>query len=194
MITEKWNPGHSLKKGYPWCGAVSKDQLPNRVRIVLETDNVLTVHPQGFEEPKAEDVAAHIDFLTSRCFDFQEALKSAEDQIAEMMTEDPFVPEDLGFELVHKPETIHDSPVRIYSSKYDDRFTLHREVLDIYDENMDASQWVIMKKRPDSDKFDRIEVKIPCYRIAYALFWALGVIMEPAQEPAAEAPVTEEKP
>lgn len=194
MNRETWNPGHGLNKGYPFAGVVSEEQLPNRIKIILEENNVITIDFASFCEP-LNDSTAQLDFMISRAFDFQEALRTAEQQIKELLSEDPFIPEDLGFELAHKPATIHDSPVRVYSSKFDDRFTLYREIGDPHDAQWDTSKWILMKKHDDgSDKFDKIPVRIPNYRIAFALFVAMGVVMEPEQHEANEAPVTEEKP
>ena len=194
MNTETWNPGHSLNKGYPFAGVESEKQLPNRIKIVLEKDNIITVDFASFGEPLNES-QEQLDFMISRAFDFQEALRTAEQQIKELLTDDPFLPEDLGFELVHKPSTIYDSPLRVYSSKYDNRFTLYREIADPNDAQWDTSKWVLMKKHDDgSDKFDKIPVKIPNYRIAYALFTAMVVVMEPEQNEANEVPIIEEKP
>lgn len=194
MDKNNWNPGHSLNKGYPYAGVESEKQLPSRIKIILEKDNVITVDFASFGEPLNES-KAQLDFMISRAFDFQEALRTAEQQVKELLNEDPFLPEDLGFELVHKPESIHDSPVRMFASKYDPRFTLYREIADPNDPNWDTTKWVLMKKNDDfSEKFDKIHVKIPCYRIAYALFYAMGVVMEEEQHEGNEAPVTEEKP
>jgi hypothetical protein len=192
-MMEKWNPGHSLNKGYPYSGIESEKQLPNRINIFLEQDNVITVDFGSFGEPLNES-KEQLDFMISRAFDFQEALRTAEQQIKELLTDDPFSPEELGFDLAHKPADIYQSPVRVYASKYDDRFTLYREIGDIQDPNWDTTKWVLMKKQNDSDKFDKIDVKIPCHRIAYALFYSLGVVMEPKQTEASEAPVVEEAP
>lgn len=194
MNRETWNPGHGLNKGYPFAGVVSEEQLPNRIKIILEENNVITIDFASFGEP-LNDSTAQLDFMISRAFDFQEALRTAEQQIKELLSEDPFIPEDLGFELAHKPATIHDSPVRVYSSKFDDRFTLYREIGDPHDAQWDTSKWILMNKHDDgSDKFDKIPVRIPNYRIAFALFVAMGVVMEPEQHEANEAPVIEEKP
>lgn len=193
-------PGFSLNKGYPYAGIESQKQLPIRVSIVLEKDNVITLHRKDFPEPELteangfDEKNALIDFLMSRCFDFQEALKTAEQQLAEIFEDDPFIPEDLGFELAHKPETVSDAPIRVYSSVYDDRFTLHREIGNPDDPEWDTTKWVVMKKQDDTDKFDKVNVRIHNHRIAYHLFFALGVKMEAEQGPGEEAPVTEESP
>lgn len=181
MKPEDWNPGHSLNKGYPYAGLESQRQLPNRIKIILAEDNKLELKLQEFGDPGA-DLKDQLMFSISRAFDFQEALTTAEQQIMDLLHDDPFLPEQFGFDLVHKPESISDSPIRVYSSIHDDRFTMHREIIDVHDSNLDATKWVIMKKHEGSDKFDSILVKIPCTRIAYALFSALGLVMEAKEE------------
>lgn len=194
MNTETWNPGHGLNKGYPFAGIESEKQLPNRIKIILEENNIITVDFASFGEP-LNDSQEQLDFMISRAFDFQEALRTAEQQIKELLSEDPFIPEDLGFELLMIPATADSPPIRTYVSKYDGRFILYREIGDLNDINWDTSKWILMKKHEDgSGKFDKIPVRIPNYRIAYALFSAVGLIMEPEQHEANEAPVVEEKP
>lgn len=198
MNKEQWNPGHSLNKGYPYAGVESRKQLPNRVNIVLDKDNVISLMRNDFPEPELteennfDEKQALIDFLMSRCFDFQEALKTAEQQIDDMMEDDPFLPEDFGFELVHRPETIHDSPVRVYASKFDDRFSIHREFIDVHSDDIKPDKWFVLKKEEGSDKFNKVEVSITCNRIAFGVFTALGVIMTPPQNAGQDAPVIEE--
>lgn len=188
-------PGFALNKGYPYARVESEAQLPNRVRIVLEADNVITLLQHNFSIPMPEDdLQAFADFLMGRCFDFQEALKTAENQIKDLLTDDAFVPQELGFELISKPETIHDIPARIYASKYDDQFILYREMYNVSDAEIDTTRWIIQKKIIGTDKFDKIPVRIPNHRIAYALFYALGVKMEPEQSEGEDAPVVEEAP
>ena len=193
MTTEQWNPGHSLIRGYPYDTIVSRDQLVNRVKVFLESDEKISLDLRTYADP-GEDPAEQIAFLMSRLFDTQEALKTAEQQIFDILEEKPFVPDSLGFELVSKPEDWTDTPDRMYSSKYDDRFVLYREPTDVEDSNWDTTRWIIMKKNDVTGRFDKIMVKLPCYRIAYAVLSSLGVVMRNEQEAGSEAPVIEERP
>jgi hypothetical protein len=108
-----------------------------------------------------------------RLYDFQEALSVAEGQVADLLEELPFIPENYGFELAHKHTGIDQPPVRIYVSKYDGRYSLFRKSApEGFDANVAA--WTILKKNDDST-FHENEVIIPCDRIAYALFLAMGI-------------------
>lgn len=193
MTTETWNPGHSLIRGYPYDTIVSRDQLVNRVRVFLESDEKISLDLRTYADP-GEDKDEQIAFLMSRLFDTQEALKTAEQQIFDILEEKPFTPDSLGFELVSKPEDWSDTPDRMYSSKYDDRFVLYREPTDVEDPNWDTTRWIIMKKNVVTGRFDKIMVKLPCYRIAYAVLASLGVVMRNEQNEDSEAPVVEEAP
>ena len=193
MTTETWNPGHSLIRGYPYDTIVSRDQLVNRVRVFLESDEKISLDLRTYADP-GEDKDEQIAFLMSRLFDTQEALKTAEQQIFDILEEKPFTPDSLGFELVSKPEDWSDTPDRMYSSKYDDRFVLYREPTDVEDPNWDTTRWIIMKKNVVTGRFDKIMVKLPCYRIAYAVLASIGVVMRNEQNEDSEAPVVEEAP
>jgi len=193
MTKDQWNPGHSLIRGYPYDTIVSRDQLVNRVRVFLEANEKISLDLRTYADP-GEDPKEQIAFLMSRLFDTQEALKTAEQQLFDILEEKPFTPDSLGFELVSKPEDWHDTPDRMYSSKYDDRFVLYREPVDVNDSNWDTTRWIIMKKNDVTNRFDKIMVKLPCYRIAYAVLSSLGVVMRNEQEAGSEAPVIEERP
>jgi hypothetical protein len=193
MTTETWNPGHSLIRGYPYDTIVSRDQLVNRVKVFLEADEKISMDLRTYADP-GEDPKEQIAFLMSRLFDTQEALKTAEQQIFDILEEKPFTPDSLGFELVSKPEDWHDTPDRMYSSKYDDRFVLYREPVDVNDSNWDTTRWIIMKKNDVTGRFDKIMVKLPCYRIAYAVLSSLGVVMRNEKEEALESSTKEERP
>jgi hypothetical protein len=52
----------------------------------------------------------------------------------------------------------------------------------------------IMKKNDVTGRFDKIMVKLPCYRIAYAVLSSLGVVMRNEKEEVLESPVIEEAP
>lgn len=220
-MTPDWKPGYSTTKTrYPYDRVETLAIFSNRVAFVQDKEgkvgcNIdLEKYPQlkawNLEtEDSAENKQLMIDFLMDRAFDFQEALKVAENQILELLDEDPFIPEQFGFEIVHKPETIHDSPIRIYQSKYDDNYTLHRPVGDVFDDSWDPSIWILQHKNEDNTIFTE-ELCIPCHRIAYAYFYAKRIkVMEDkpkdfieeavveeiiVQGPGNDAPVVEENP
>ncbi len=220
-MTPDWKPGYSTTKTrYPYDRVETLAIFSNRVSFVQDKEGKvgcsidLEKYPQlkawNLEsEDSAENKQLMIDFLMDRAFDFQEALKVAENQILELLDEDPFIPEQFGFELVHKPETIHDSPIRIYQSKYDDNYTLHRPVGDVFDDSWDPSIWILQHKNEDNTIFTE-ELCIPCHRIAYAYFYAKRIkVMEEkpkdfieeavieeiiVQGPGNDAPVVEEAP
>lgn len=189
-MSADWKPGYSTTKTrYPYHQVESIEQFKNRPELTIVDGKVImlvdvNIYPRFKDitidsEGAAENKQLMIDFLMDRLFDYSEALKTAEDQIKELLSEDPFIPEQFGFELVHKPETIHDSPIRIYQSKYDDNYTLHRPVQDVFDEKeWNPSIWILQKKKEDNT-FASEELIIPCHRIAFAYFYAKGIkVME----------------
>ncbi len=220
-MSADWKPGYSTTKTrYPYDRVESMAIFGNRVSFEQSPDGKIGVFIDAEKYPNFKNIHIDsegaienkqlmIDFLMDRAFDFQEALKVAENQILELLDEDPFVPEQFGFELVHKPETIHDSPIRIYQSKYDDNYTLHRPVGDVFDDNWDPSIWILQHKNEDNTIFTE-ELCIPCHRIAFAYFYAKRIkvmdekpkdFIEEAvieeiivQGPGNDAPVVEEAP
>ncbi len=220
-MSADWKPGYSTTKTrYPYDRVETMAIFPNRVEFTQNQEGKIgcNIDVEKYPQLKAwnletedskENKQLMIDFLMDRAFDLQEALKVAENQILELLDEDPFIPEQFGFELVHKPETIHDSPIRVYQSTYDDNYTLHRPVGDVFDDNWDPSIWILQHKNEDNTIFTE-ELCIPCHRIAYAYFYAKrikvmnnkpkdfieeAVIEETiAQGPGSESPVVEEAP
>lgn len=95
-------------------------------------------------------------------------LRIAETQIADMLIERPFIPEDFGFDAIVKPESVQDVPVTIYMSKYDNSVVMYRE----------GEGWVIQKKRDGTNIIIELQVKFECQRIAYAFFWAMSIQVE----------------
>lgn len=203
-MTPDWKPGYSTTKTrYPYDRVETLAIFSNRVAFVQDKEGKvgcsidLEKYPQlkawNLEtEDSVENKQLMIDFLMDRAFDFQEALKVAENQILELLDEDPFIPEQFGFELVHKPETIHDSPIRIYQSKYDDNYTLHRPVGDVFDDSWDPSIWILQHKNEDNTIFTE-ELCIPCHRIAYAYFYAKRIkVIEDKPKDFIEEAVVEE--
>ena len=181
MNTEKKGPiGFSDNIGYPYAGVESKKQLVERIYLSLNQEKQLEVD-FGLFKDNLETKKQALDFFVSRCFDFQEALTTAENQISDLLTDDPFIPEEMTFELVHKPKTIHDSPIRVYSALYDENFTMYREIIDVNDADADPSRWIIMKKTEDSSEFKKIPVRITSRRVGFVILSAIGVNMEPPQ-------------
>lgn len=182
MNTENWKPGHSTTKGYPYERIESREFFPNRPTFLQDEEgrvgvNVDTsIYPDFPKENELIDSELIKNFLFNRAFDFQEALKVAEDQIAELLTEDPFIPEDFGFEIAYKPESVDESPIRLYQSKYSKAYTLYRPVLDT-EKDFDPSLWVLQKKSEDGT-FSALNVSLPCHRIAYAFFYAMQIQMQ----------------
>lgn len=185
-----WKPGYStVKTRYPFDGIesmtylsanlranFSMDQETNAVGVFIDANVFPIQHEQITRE--GVDIVDHkqflIDFLMDRAYEYQNALKVAEDQVAELLSEDPFIPEQFGFELVHEPETIHDAPIRIYQSRFDDKYSIHRPIANTLDKDWNPALW-ILQKRCDDNTFTSEEVILPCHRIAYAFFFAKNI-------------------
>lgn len=203
MQNQEWAPGHSTNKGYPYNAILSRTLFSNRPTINQDKENKVVItdsRPDIFGA--IENAEQEREFLLHRLHDFNQALDTAEMQIEAILTENPFVPEDFGFELAHKPESIHDSPIRVYVSKYVEGVSIYREIQDPSDPKSDPSKWVVMVKEeePYNGKvgdtltktvFRPTRVKLDCHRIAYAVFYALGVQVEPLQNEAATPPAPE---
>lgn len=173
MNTDSGIPGHSINEGYPFNEVVTEKNFPNRVICTQDKSGKIFVNWSSdvFGKPETED--AMKDFLINRLFDYSEALKICEDQVRSLLDEMPFIPEEFGFEVVHKPDSIHDSPIRMYQSKLNPDYTLFREPGDTLSDDWDPTAWVLMKK--EGNEFRQTPVFLPCHRIAYALFYALGI-------------------
>lgn len=150
-IETEWIPPHGLAKGYPWNGIVTK----NLKKVVYAG----SVHPM--EKPLEEGVS------------LEEALQIAEEQIEDMQKENPFTPEDFGFEAIVKPQDTTDVPITIYQSRFDENVIIFRKSKSDYG-------WTIQQKQPEGTMppIKDIDVTLPCERIAYALFYALGIKVE----------------
>jgi len=190
LKNQQKGPGHAINEGYPYRCVETESLFPNRPEVTMGEDGIVHVAFSEEHFGKMETELQMNDFILFRLFDYSEALKIAEAQIKTLLEEEPFIPEEFGFECVHQPDSIHDSPVRVYSSKYDERFSLFREVGDVSDRTWDPQKWVLMKKN-DNNTFDNIPVKLPCHRIAYAVFYSLGVDVRGEQKEAAVSPVIE---
>lgn len=186
MKTEKWNPGHTIHGGYPHDAIHSADAFKNRPRVEQDKETkkiYVGINPEVWGEVNEENIK---DFLIHRLFDYSNALDIAEGQIQDMLTEDPFMPEDFGFELIHKPKEMKDAVMRIYGSVYDDRYTLYRKPVSTEDtlSDIDPSMWVLMKADKEASIFTTQELSFPCARIAYAVFSSMKIPMLPPQHEA----------
>ena len=182
MNNQQWNPGHAINKGYPYERVESRHLFSNRVELRQNQEGHIGLHvdyttfPQAKEAFESDDKRLIIDFLMDRLFDFQEALILAEEQVISILTEDPFIPEEFGFESAFEPETPQDAPIRVYRSKYNSNITIHRPIGDVMSDDWDPAVWILQEKKEDA--FTNTTVKLPCHRIAYALFYGLGVQVE----------------
>lgn len=128
----------------------------------------------GIESRKlnmVDDTITERDFLELR-------LETAENQIEEIFHEMPFTPETFGFELIHQNKDIHEKPVRMYISKYNDAITLYQKPSDPLSDTFNPYQWVLLEKITDGQFKEEINLVLPCHRIAYAAFYALKVKIE----------------
>lgn len=174
MENEKWPPDHATSKGYPFDEVKSVISYPPDERFTA------TVEYNAGEETYVkigEEQFKHkmIKSLTQQLVKCDRALAMAEQQIGDMLTEDPFLPEEFGFEQLVAPQTIQDVPVRVWASKMTENYSLYR---------IPGSQygWMLQRKEEDGS-FVGIPMNMPCHRIAYAVFVALGVkVEEPAKE------------
>lgn len=208
-----WKPGYStIKTRYPFDGVESMSVYPHHLRPAFIQDPAslkigvtidAAIFPQQAQQvtqeglTKEQELQYLVDFLMDRAFENQEALKIAENQIMELLSEDPFMPEHFGFALIHEPDPANLSahPIRLYQSTFDDRYSIHRPVANTLDPEWNPAAWVL-QKRNDDDTLTSDEVILPCHRIAFAYFFAknIQVIEKIVQGPGSDAPVIEEKP
>lgn len=195
MNNENWNPRHSLNKGYPYNGVESMRVMQNRPSLRMDEHGKIVINWAeehfGTVNSKQEDRTDLEDFLLHRLYDFQETLSVAEGQINDILEEKPFIPENYGFELVHKNADITQSPVRIYQSIFDQRYSLFRKPADTT-KAFNASKWTLLFKNQNGI-FTETEINLPCDRIAYAVFFGLSVAMDASKKGESE-PVQEMMP
>jgi hypothetical protein len=179
-----WNPGHRVTKGYPFEKVESKDLFPSRVKTAYHEDSKkisIDINPEIFPDlPEVgEQRTGFEDFLMFRLHEAMNALEIAEGQIQDMLDEDPFIPEYLGFEIVHENEQPTEAPIKIYNSKYSEGVSIFRKPSDVHDPNWDPAIWTMLQKNPNGEAqaFKETTLHLPCQRIAYAAFYALGIKM-----------------
>lgn len=197
MSNENWNPGHSPNKGYPYNGAESKKLFKNRPDIGVAEDGKTYISVDKEIFPDAPEFPISLNevdsFLLHRMYDYKKALEIAEDQIDTLMEERPFIPERLGFELIHNNASPLDGPpMRIYASKFTDGVSLYRKPGNFDEKEWNPATYIIILNNDGVMK--EIEVLLPCERIAYALIYALGIQMTDPGHEANVGPIREEAP
>lgn len=197
MNKENWNPGYSPNKGYPYNGIESKKLFVNRPVLDIGEDGKTYIAIDKEIHEDAPDFPAVLNevesFLLHRMYDFKKALDIAEDQLQTVFEERPFIPERLGFELIHNNESPLDGPpMRIYASKFSDGVSLYRKPGNIDDDaTWEPSKFIMIINKDGVAK--EIELNIPCERIAYAIMFALGVNMSDPGHEATVGPIREEE-
>lgn len=156
MTQRSFPPPHRISKGYPF------DDINSQRFVKLKSETI------------DQTSAPHLNLM------HKEALDIAEAQLADIFEEQPFIPQQYGFEQAD--ETRLDIPI-IYKSKFNDKMFLHR--------TSGKNTWTFIYSTQD-DKGRVLELDLPCARIAFAVFYALGIQMEaPELLEAPEIPVTE---
>jgi len=196
MNKENWNPGHDINKGYPFNGVETQRLFPNRLQADIGEDGkaFFTCDPTIFTDlPEFNEVLTKQEsFLLLRLIDFKKALEIAEDQVFALLEERPFIPEEMNFTLLYRNKDVTEPPVRIYGPKYDDRFSIHRKPANADDINWDPSIWTININ--ENGVMKEFDIKLPCRRIAYAVFTSLGIKLVNPESEGSVAPVREEAP
>ena len=161
----------ALFKGYPYDGIKSRETFKHRPEFKFDGKErvVLTFIPGEFKVPAVMTEQELKDFLFFRCFDFQQALRTAETQIADIyiQKEYPFIPEDFGFKKVVVEGASESATVNLYNNGC---FTIVRST----DPQGPSDGWLV---GIDREIIKRV-VRIPNMLVAHALFTALGVIKE----------------
>ena len=179
-MNNEWNPGHSVNKGYPYAGIVSRQAWPAKNRPIVEVDENgtlgIAVNKEVFPDVNLPAVLGENEtFLLHRMHDFKRALHIAEDQLDALFEERPFYPERFGFELIHGGKSPFEQPQRIYATN-DGKFSLYRPTMDPESKDWKADLYTMMIKKDDGT-FHSFDISLPCERIAYAFFYAIGVKM-----------------
>lgn len=193
MKGQDWNPGHTVDGGYPFVKPVSQGTFPNRMTIsmdLIEKQVYIDINKKIFTNaPEWPEKLSDLEsFFMDRLYDYSQALSAAEGQIEDMLLEQPFVPEDLGFEIIAPSD--HEMATAVFESKYQRGTIIMRSLYDSLDESLPLNMWTLIRtERDESGKIimnKGIELNLPCKRIAYATFFALGIKMkeDKAEEPA----------
>lgn len=190
------SPGHDIHDGYPFNEIVTKVNFPYRMGADLSPEGrpFFVVDKEVFEDcPNYGDpLTMQEDFLLHRVIDFKKALEIAEGQIQDLLEEHPFIPEEMNFELLAKNKEITDPPYRVYGPKYDPDFSIYRKPQE-EGKKWDPALWTINMNK--GGKLIEMEFKLPCRRIAYAVFYSLGIKLAlPEEKEGAIAELREETP
>ena len=169
---------HSISKGYPFDGIMSRVRFINRPKISIDENKKIIIECDknvfpDFKKPNLIQrlfAGSVIDFLMFRLFDYAEALVVSENQVMHLLEDMPFIPEEFGFEAIIKPKDTTDNPTKVYGSKYDDRYSLFRHPEKI-------ATWVLVTRKSDGSFLD-MNLFIPNHRIAYAVFLSLEIPVE----------------
>ncbi len=167
-IENEWIPPHSISKGYPWNIIASKRF--SEARAIFKFDKIQNEEEYGFFINGARMDAKNNQGICESGYILQEALEIAEEQIVDMLTEKPFMPENFGFHAIVKPKSTADVPVTIYQSKFDENAIIFRN-------NKGDYGWTVQQKQPEgtTPPIKESEFIFPCERIAVAVFYAMGV-------------------
>jgi len=187
---------HAINKGYPFAGMPSRAVMPEQFGVnrdpetgkigvmvdysYLQNNEELSHLVNEIKERVEDKRTAFEDFLLFRLYETSEALKLAEGQIQDIFEEQPFIPEDFGFEVIHKQKSVGEQPQRIWTSKYNPNIALFRKPGDINDKNWNPSIWTIQIFNQGTDPIKDEDVLLPCHRIAYAYFYAKQIQVEPS--------------
>jgi hypothetical protein len=189
MNTEpEWNPGHAINDGYPFSHIVSRRTHIDRIGATIHPNNEVQLFIERDKWPAYEELLPDLPekrtpfegFLFNRIYDLTQALNQAEGQIEDILREKPFNPQSYGFEVAVKNKKITDQPLKIFVSKFNENVTLYRKPIDLTEDDfkVDLNKWILMRKEINAEgqpHMTSVEINLPCDRIAYAAFYALGV-------------------
>lgn len=179
-------PGHQVGGGYPFEGPITRTTWHSRPTAKL-IGNI-----NGEHKVVMSDGASVYNYIVA----LEKALSEVEGQVNDMLQDQPFNPLDFGFELVYKNQDIKEPPVKIYQSKFDEYITLHQPFQDVDSPEYNAAMWVMQDKFEGGTLHSRV-LHLPCHRVAFHAFYALGIKIEDGAETkslleVANTPVTEE--
>lgn len=191
------SPGHDIHDGYPYNEILSKTIFPNRMEADISEEGkpFFSVDKSIFPDcpDYGDPITMQEDFLLHRVIDFKKALEVAEGQIQDLLEEHPFIPEEMNFEILAKNKEITDPPYMIYGPKHDPDFSIYRKPQPMSGSEWDPAIWTININK--DGKMTEVEFKLPCKRIAYAVFYSLGMkLVLPEEKEGTEAPIREEAP
>lgn len=165
---QSWNPGHGPVGGYPHEAVMSEVVFGNRPTLFLNEENKVVIDlPERQQIENSNEIL--LEYVMSRCLDFQNALNVAEDQIRDILRENPFSPEKMGFKLEVSPSQVTDVPIRLYVHSENKNYSLFRTP------NANPITMYTLLKKKEDNTFMEMQLNLPCERIAYAALFAIGV-------------------